>query len=200
MLLPSLRAQEPHRAALVVRMGDGAVETACVSFTEETVTGYDLLVRSGMPLNIDASGMGTAVCSINNTGCPASDCFCQCTGSDCLYWSYWHRPNGVWEYSQGGASVSVVVDGAIEGWSWGPGSVSNAVPPPDLSFADVCEVSATATPVTPGTPLVINTLASTAVVPTSTPVLVTQTPALAQTATATYKANTTITRNMHVLE
>ena len=193
MLLPSLRAQESHRAALVVRMGDGAVETACVSFTEESITGYELLVQSGMPLAVDASGAGTAVCSINNTGCPATDCFCQCTGSDCVYWSYWHLVNGVWTYSQGGASVSQIGDGDVDGWSWGPGSVSDAVPPPDLSFADVCEAPATATPVTPeGTPIVINTLMPTAVLPTSTPVLVTQTSTPVQSATPTQSATATV--------
>ena len=57
LLALPLFAQESNRAALVVRTGDGGVETACVSFTEESISGYDLLQQSGLPIEIEASGM-----------------------------------------------------------------------------------------------------------------------------------------------
>jgi len=133
-----LLAQESNRAALVVRMGDGDVQTACVTFEEESISGYDLLQQSGLPLAIEASGMGTAVCSINNTGCPASDCFCSCKGSDCTYWSYWHSTDGEWLYADGGATIATITNGDVDGWSWGPGSLTDAIPPPDMTFADIC--------------------------------------------------------------
>jgi len=51
-----------------------------------------------------------------------------------------------WQYSQGGASVYKVAPGAVEGWSWGPGAVNQAVPPPDINFDEVCQTEATNTP------------------------------------------------------
>lgn len=149
--LPVL-AQESNRAAIVVRTGDGDVQTACVAFTGDSISGYDLLQQSGLPLAIEASGMGTAVCSINNTGCPAGDCFCACKGSDCTYWSYWHKADGEWLYADGGATITTIRDGDVDGWSWGPGNITNAVPPPDLTFTNIC-AAPTTTPSPPPTPI-----------------------------------------------
>lgn len=149
-LPPRLWAQASHQAALVIRYGDGQVETRCVAFTEPQITGYDVLVRAGLDVTIDAGGMGAAVCAIQGIGCPANDCFCHCQGDACQYWSYWHQVGGAWEYSLGGASIYPVTDGAIEGWSWGPGSVTAATAPPVVSFDAVCNAPAvTATPVPP---------------------------------------------------
>ncbi len=141
-----LFAQEPNRAAIIIRTGDEDVETACVSFDEESISGYDLLQRAGLPIEVEASGMGTAVCSVNNTGCPANDCFCQCTGNDCTYWSYWHQTDGEWLYADGGATIATITNGDVDGWSWGPGSITNAVPPPNLTFADICTAPTNAPP------------------------------------------------------
>lgn len=149
-LPPRLWAQASHRAALVIRYGDGQVETRCVAFDEPSITGYDVLVRAGLDVAIDASGMGAAVCAIQGTGCPANDCFCHCQGAECQYWSYWHQVDGAWQYSSGGASIYPVTNGAIEGWSWGPGSVTEAIAPPVVSFEAVCNApAATATSVPP---------------------------------------------------
>lgn len=146
ILPPTLQAQDENRAALVVDFGDRVV-THCVAFSEEQISGYDLLVRAGLSVEIEAGGMGAAVCRLNDTGCPADDCFCQCSGGDdCVYWSYWHRTGGAWQYSAVGASAYQVGDGTVEGWTWGPGSPDQAIPPPDLSFSDVCAPAATDTP------------------------------------------------------
>ena len=59
-----------NRAALVVRAGDGSVQTKCVSFSEPAISGEELLKRSGMTVVINPnSGFGGAVCSINGYGC-----------------------------------------------------------------------------------------------------------------------------------
>lgn len=138
-LVPQLAAQEPNRAALVVRMEDGSVQTSCVEFPEAQITGYDLLQRSGLDVTVDVQGMGALVCSIEDTGCPANDCLCQCRGGECQYWSYWHQIDGEWLYSRAGAMAYPVLDGAVEGWSWGPGSVTDAVVPSETTFASVCQ-------------------------------------------------------------
>ena len=88
------RAQDgDHRAALVVRFADGSVEKRCVAFSEPSITGAELLTRSGLQIIMDhTSGIGGAVCSIAGAGCafPTQDCFCKCQGLTCEYWAYYH--------------------------------------------------------------------------------------------------------------
>ncbi len=186
-------AQDTNQVALVVREGDTSIQTACVEFTEPQINGLDVLARSGLNITLDAQGMGALVCSINNTGCPANDCLCQCSGGgdDCIYWSYWHQESGAWDYSLAGASLFQVSDGAIEGWSWGPGASTDAIPPPDLTFSDVCSPAVTDTPtIEPtdtATPVLINTPCGANC--GSTPVPASSTPT--KTATATFSATPT---------
>ena len=67
LLSASVNAQGGgNRAALVVRAGDGSVQTKCVSFSEAAISGEELLKRSGMTVVMNHnSGLGGAVCSIN---------------------------------------------------------------------------------------------------------------------------------------
>jgi hypothetical protein len=138
-------AQEDHRAGLVIVHGDGSVVTQCVAFTEATISGADLLARSGLDMAVEASSMGATICRLDGEGCdfPAETCFCQCQGSPCVYWSYWRLNDGVWQYSNGGAGNTTVRDGAVDGWRWGLGTVDAAEPPPDITFADICGVEET---------------------------------------------------------
>ena len=146
-LTSAVYAQAQNRAALVVRYEDGRVETMCVAFAEEQVSGYDLLDRAGLAVEARVVGMGATVCRLGDQGCPVSDCFCHCPGgSDCLYWSYWTQEEGVWQYASIGPSLRQVSDGVVEGWSWGPGSLTDAIPPPALTFADVCTDETAVTP------------------------------------------------------
>ena len=141
-------AQTLRRAALIVQFSDGSYVTRCVSFSEESITGLELLTRSGLQVSL----WGGAVCRIEEQGCdyPAQACFCQCKGSTCQYWSYWHwradagatsPGQGAWTYAQIGSGDYRVQDGAIEAWLWG--DARN--PPAALSFAEVCG-AATGTP------------------------------------------------------
>lgn len=141
-------AQVENRAGLVVRFDDGQVETRCISFGEEQISGYELLQRAALELEGEEAGAGVTVCRIEDVGCPASNCFCQCQGDPCQYWSYWHLQDGEWRYSVAGASIYEVGHGDVEGWSWGPGSVSDAVAPPVIDFDEICpaEVNPSAPP------------------------------------------------------
>lgn len=146
-------ASDANRVAVVVDFGNGQIASRCVSFSEETITGFDALERTGLPVETDFQTGGAAVCRIDQQGCPADDCFCSCRGGgDCLYWSYWHLTNGVWNYSSAGSALYRVGDGAIEGWAWGLGSVTQASPPPVVSFSDVCATEPTPTPTQTATP------------------------------------------------
>ncbi len=90
-------ASDGNRVAVVVDYGNGQVASRCVTFTEESITGYDALERTGLPIETDFQTGGAAVCRIDGQGCPSQDCFCSCRGGgECRYWSYWHLNNGIW--------------------------------------------------------------------------------------------------------
>ena len=138
-LVAPIRAQQTdlHRAGLIVVHGDGSIASACVAFSEEEISGAELLRRSGLAVTLGAySGLGYGVCAIDGEGCPAGhDCFCQCRSSPCAYWVYSHRqPDGSWSVSGAGASSWKVRDGDVDGWVWGDGSDA----PPSVTFDQVC--------------------------------------------------------------
>ncbi len=171
VLAAPIRAQQPdlHRAGLVVVHGDGSVVSACVAFAEESISGADLLRRSGLGATLTAyGGLGYGVCAIDGEGCFAGqDCFCQCRGSPCAYWVYSHRrPDGSWAASGVGASGWQVQDGDVDGWVWSDGSTS----PPIVAFERVCppEVAQPAAPT---------------IVPNPPPPTITSTPLPSPTAT-----------------
>lgn len=143
LLLPQpAQAQEgDNRAGLVIVHGDGRVVQQCVTFAEESITGYELLQRAGVTLNVEAGGFGATVCSINGQGCsyPAETCFCRCQGAPCVYWSYWQlQPEDGWRYRSLGASNTQVRNGDVDGWQWASGTRSAIAEPPAVSFADIC--------------------------------------------------------------
>lgn len=136
---PWVQAQEPNRAVIVIRFGEDAVEARCVAFSEPQISGYEALQRAGFVVNARFEGLGGAMCGIEETGCPAGDCFCQCKGGDeCVYWSYWHQAESSWRYAAVGATTYQLSDGSVDGWSWGPGSVTSAIEPPLVSLEEVC--------------------------------------------------------------
>ena len=143
LALPGLvLAQEPNRAGLVIRFGDGRVETHCVPFEGEQISGADLLARSGLKVVVDtSSGLGVSICQIEGQGCayPAEPCFCRCPGGSngCAYWNYFYREAGetTWTYSPLGAALRKVRPGSVEAWVWGDGHT----PPADnLTFEAIC--------------------------------------------------------------
>lgn len=142
VLLPgAARAQDENHAGLVVVFGDGRVEQQCVTFAEDTITGYELLQRSGLPLSVEAGAIGPTVCSIDKEGCsfPAESCFCRCQSGPCIYWSYWRlQGDGAWRYQALGAGNTRVHSGDVEGWRWAAGTTQDAEQPPAVSYADIC--------------------------------------------------------------
>jgi hypothetical protein len=140
--LPGLvLADEPNQAGLVIQFGDGRVETRCVTFEGEAISGADLLARSGLEAIVDSSsGMGLTVCQIEGQGCahPVEPCFCQCMGGgECAYWNYFFREAGgaAWTYSALGAVLHKVKPGSVEGWVWGDGDTP---PAEEVRFEAIC--------------------------------------------------------------
>ena len=147
-----------HQAGLVVQFGENQVQTYCVNFDADTISGLQLLQSvSSLQVIYDetSTGMGAGVCKINNDGCsfPIEDCFCQCQGLACIYWSYWHlQPNNTWDYSSLGASSFVLTNGQVDGWRWGAGTSTSAQPPPVITLSEICQPAPTATPTLTPTP------------------------------------------------
>ncbi len=133
-------AQERNNeVALIISLENDQVMTQCVEFSEEHISGYEALNRTGLAIQTDIVGLGATVCQIEGSGCPADDCFCQCKGGGtCLYWSYWTVREGKWQYSQVGGSLYQVSDGDIQGWVWGIGSPNEAPAPPAITFEEIC--------------------------------------------------------------
>jgi hypothetical protein len=154
----AIQADGPNQVGLIVVHRDGDVVTRCIEFDEDELSGYDVLDRSGLDLNIEPSGgMGVTVCRIDNEGCsfPQEPCFCQCLGggTDCIYWSYWQLRGSNWQYSGTGASSHSAGHGDVEGWVWGLGTASEAAPPPVIPFAEICALpTSTPVPTDTGTP------------------------------------------------
>jgi hypothetical protein len=140
-------AQGPNQVAIVVQYGSGEVSTYCVSFDSPTISGLEALQQAGIKVVYEGGALGARVCKIGPVGCDLpGNCFCQCKGTECLYWSYWHLADGAWQYAIVGAASYQVAPGSVEGWSWGIGTPNQAPQPPVMSFAAICAPS-TATPV-----------------------------------------------------
>lgn len=174
--------QTSSQAGLAVFFGDGRVVTNCVSFSDSSLTGLELLQRSELSIETATNpNQGTAVCKIGDVGSPSADCF----GSMPYYWSYWQLGESGWAYAVVGAEQGQVVDGDVNAWSWGEGDA-----PVLISYQNICEAvpfvmpEATQTSIPPtGTPQ--PTMAGTAV-PTVVQSQPTTTPEAAQTSAGTY--------------
>jgi hypothetical protein len=120
-----------QQAGLAIFYGNESFFDACVSFAGNSISGLDLLQRSGLRIETATNpNQGSAVCKIEDVGDPANNCF----GSMPDYWSYWHLGEGGWEYSVVGAEQSQVVNGGVYAWTWGVGD-----PPPAISYQNICE-------------------------------------------------------------
>jgi hypothetical protein len=136
------------RVALIVRHGDGQLETACVSYEGESISGEELLATSGFAVRLDAANaMGSLICSIDGEGCafPEEPCLCQCDQPGaCGYWAYfgWDPQRGAWTYAAQGARLRQLHDGDLDAWVWltstGPDAAMAAIPQ-DIAFEDVCQ-------------------------------------------------------------
>jgi len=142
----------PNRAGLVVVGEAGAVHSTCVEFSEDEISGADLLRRSGLSVVFSSAGaFGEGVCSLDGTGCSdPGDCFCRCRGGDCAYWAYFRLGDAGWRFQAVGPSQRRLGNGDVDGWVWGDGSL----PPGGTSFAAVCPLARapTATPAAPARP------------------------------------------------
>ncbi|MEO8285805.1 MAG: hypothetical protein ABI670_05170 [Chloroflexota bacterium] len=123
-------------AGLVIQFPDGSTQTYCIAFEGESISGLDMLLKTGLDVKVEAyGGIGAQVCKIGATGCdyPDQPCACQSFGPGGVYWSYHHLKDGQWRTSITGASSYRVRNGDVEGWAWSSGTA------PALStFSQLC--------------------------------------------------------------
>ncbi|HEV2065723.1 MAG TPA: hypothetical protein VGR08_02725 [Thermomicrobiales bacterium] len=117
-------------AGLMIDYGDGRVSYALVAFTEESLSGVELLRRSGLPIvTVPFGGLGEGVCSIDAVGCDPGACrrrLCQSADRESPFWQYLRQAEGgSWSPAVLGASHADVDDGDVDAWSW-------SGTPPDL--------------------------------------------------------------------
>lgn len=185
--LPNSRAQDSNQVGLVIDFGDGRVETHCIDLAGNEISGLNALLATGREVIYSGQmGFGITICTIGDAGCPVNNCWCQCQGSTCTYWSYWHNKADAWEYSQLGASIYTADPGDVEGWAWGQGQA-----PPLIPFDQICVPPATDTPTPTWTPTATPTPTPTHT-PSPTPEP-TDTPLPTHTSTATLVPTATST-------
>ncbi len=186
-----VRAQDGgNQAGLVVVHGDGRVITRCVRFDEPQISGLTLLQRSGIASSAETGPMGSTICSLNNEGCPVSDCWCECKGSPCAYWIYFQRnPDGSWGYANIGAAMRQISPGDVDGWMWG----DTTSMPPAVSFEAICgSAEPAATEPAAPQPAATEALASTAKPPAITAVPTTVVPTMTSTVEAVASLTATV--------
>jgi hypothetical protein len=189
---PRAQAGEAHQAGLVIDFGDGRVMSFCIDLGDDgQATGEEVLRASNLPVIIEYSGNGGAVCKIDTVGSnfPSEPCFSHCTlrpGETCMYWSYSLLVGDHWQFSQIGASNVVVHSGDVNGWAWGESTIAHGAQPPLRTLAEIC------LPATP-TPTASPTLTPTATQPPAVPPPATATPYVARVITATPTVSATPT-------
>ena len=114
-LVSASAPNQVHEADVVVDLSDGRVMVRHITFTEP-ITGLTALQLTGLDLTIADTAYGPALCAIEGVGCPADNCFCDAN----LFWNYLHW-DGAWASSMEGlGTYNLPLDGAVEGYVWGP--------------------------------------------------------------------------------
>ena len=122
-----VNARAAHRAYLVVQHLSGATLQRCVGFDGAQITGDDLMQQSGVKYETQTfSGLGKAVCSIDNE--PAQ--FTECFPKDKPFWALFSESGrGPWVSPDVGYASVDLKDGDALGWRYEAGSASPAPPP-----------------------------------------------------------------------
>lgn len=124
-----------NHAAVVIDTDEGNVRKMCLAFPEEEISGIEALRRvDTRPNRFETfNGKGSGVCMLYGVGCPSGDCFCN----PARYWAY-HRAGpseSTYRSSSLGASSTIVRNGDVEAWKWGPGTA-----PVKTSVSEVCGI------------------------------------------------------------
>jgi len=131
---PSMEADDLGLAVVMAILPDDVLQS-CVD-VGSPISALEGLEKVGSEVVVAQVAGGVAVCSVSGIGCPAADCFCECSGGqECNYWSLWSVADNSWQYAAVGAASFTVNSGDIVAWSWLPEEIETTEIP---SVADVC--------------------------------------------------------------
>jgi hypothetical protein len=120
-------AARSSRAGLIVAHGDGRLAYALVTFDGDSISGADLVERSGLSITeVSFGALGVGVCSIDATGCDIGECrkrLCQGPKRDDPYWQYFvESGSGAWQVAALGISGDSVPNGGVRALIWSAGT------------------------------------------------------------------------------
>jgi hypothetical protein len=138
-------AQGPatKQVGLVVGLPDDKVHLEMVT-VPMTATTFDVLKAAKIVLISQNMSFGPAICSINDVGCPATNCFCDPTH----FWAYFHLDPATrtWTPAAEGAGAFVPAGGAVEGfvWSGADASFNPTAKPPVHTYEEIARQKSSA--------------------------------------------------------
>jgi len=127
-LVETPESVDTNYAALVIDPGEGDVTTTCVDFEEESLSGFELLDKSGLDYEIN-EGLVESIMGISSQE------------GETLYWSYWYFDGREWNFHNTGAGETIVQPSTIEAWRLTSWEQFPSLPPnviPDLKV--ICNV------------------------------------------------------------
>lgn len=120
-LVTTSSAESSNQAGLIIDYGDGSISWVWVPFDGETISMTDMLESSDLDVvTVGFGGMGDAICQIETTGCPPSECrsrMCQSKSSD-PFWRLMKLEGDSWQMVSTGADGTNVQDGEVVAMSW----------------------------------------------------------------------------------
>jgi hypothetical protein len=122
-----VNAKAAHRAYLVVQHLSGTTVQRCVGFDGVQINADDLMKQSGVKYETQTfSGLGKAVCAIDNEPAQFSECFPK----DKPFWALFvETGGGPWTSPQTGYGSIDLKDGDGIGWRYETAAASPAPPP-----------------------------------------------------------------------
>lgn len=104
-----------NTAGLVVIHGDGTQVTKVIEFDEGSISGVDLITRSGLTSSVVQTTAGQTVYMIDGEGDPKK----SVTKSGKSYlWGLYTFKDGFWELSPVDAGSLMAGDGDVQAWLW----------------------------------------------------------------------------------
>lgn len=120
---------QTNTAAILIDSGEGVPQTACVQFSDDTISGLTLLDESGFEYDNQEGFIN----SINGLGNNAEE-------GETNYWSYWSWNGREWAFQSVGAGDSVVHPGTVEAWYFTSWEIFPSLPPNTIPVLSViCE-------------------------------------------------------------
>lgn len=132
------------QVGLVVTFADGSTQTDVVT-VPISATAVDALNASKLTVITSEGAFGTSLCKINDTGCPADNCFCDPT----KFWAYYHLTGSAWASAMEGVGTYIPANGAVEGFAWSgfDANFNATVQPPVYTFAQLVSMQNPPVPV-----------------------------------------------------